>query len=452
MFSIFATDIVGSETNNKYRRIMTVDNSGNSETLTDYQIFLNVTYDSDMQPDFDDLRFTWYNETSDQEVSIDYWLDKHVDSEYALVWVEVPSIQGLGQEVLYMYYGDPDAVSGSNGEETFVFFDGFSTDTTSNYEVWFNPKGEISWDPNGWLFVSATIRQPGKASNVHVGHKTALIDAREEKFWLETRGKAFGTGVLDYFGVDYAYEKDSSSERLLFCLVRDQDITCMQSIWQNAWEFREFEHGSIPSGKNEWYRFGVGTSPNGTVIGSFYDDDYNELCTLVNQTIHQDNEWWVDLTGSRGGTEDATLYVYFDYVRVRKFTDPEPSYSIGPEEPLPATVDVDPNSLNLKSNGEWITAYIELPEGYNVSDIDVPIMQINGAILVDSSAPTKIGDYDLDGVPDLMVKFDRASVIEWLGTIDYSEDTGKSYLITFTITGEVLDIAFEGSDTIRVIY
>ena len=33
--------------------------------------------------------------------------------------------------------------------------------------------------------------------------------------------------------------------------------------------------------------------------------------------------------------------------------------------------------MNLKSNGELITTYIELPEGYNVSDIDVNSVQLD---------------------------------------------------------------------------
>jgi len=114
-------------------------------------------------------------------------------------------------------------------------------------------------------------------------------------------------------------------------------------------------------------------------------------------------------------------------------------------------IDVDSDTLNLKSNGEWVTAYIELPAGYNLSDICISTVQINNTISVDSSAPTQIGDYDLDGVPDLMVKFDRASIIEWLGAIDYSEETGKSCLVTVSITGNVLDVLFEGLDTIKML-
>jgi len=118
---------------------------------------------------------------------------------------------------------------------------------------------------------------------------------------------------------------------------------------------------------------------------------------------------------------------------------------------IAATIDVDPDTLNLASNGEWITAYIELPEGYSVDAIDVPTILLNGSISVDPEAPTEVGDYDVDGIPDLMVKFDRATVIEWLGTADYSEDTGKSVEVTLVITGKVAGTPFEGADTIRIL-
>jgi len=108
---------------------------------------------------------------------------------------------------------------------------------------------------------------------------------------------------------------------------------------------------------------------------------------------------------------------------------------------ISATIDVEPDTLNAKSSGRWITCYVELPEGYDVSDIDIFTIMLEHTIPLDSGAPTEIGDYDEDGIPDLMVKFDKASIIELL-------DTGE---VTLTITGEVDGTPFEGSDTIRVI-
>ena len=120
-------------------------------------------------------------------------------------------------------------------------------------------------------------------------------------------------------------------------------------------------------------------------------------------------------------------------------------------EVIPATVDIDPDTLNLRSNGQWITAYIELPEEYNLSEIDVSTILLNGSISVDPEAPTAIGDYDMDGIADLMVKFDRAAVIALLGTCDYGEETGKSVDVALAITGEATGTLFEGVDTIRVL-
>lgn len=110
-------------------------------------------------------------------------------------------------------------------------------------------------------------------------------------------------------------------------------------------------------------------------------------------------------------------------------------------EVIEATVDVDPDTLNLKSEGNRVTAYIDLAEGYFVSDVDVSSILLNNTISVDPYAPTEVGDYDEDGIRDLMVKFDRAGVMALLSV-------GEA---TLTITGEVNGILFEGSDTIRAI-
>ena len=118
--------------------------------------------------------------------------------------------------------------------------------------------------------------------------------------------------------------------------------------------------------------------------------------------------------------------------------------------PVAATVDIDPDALNLRSQGMWITAYIELPEGYNVSDINVSSIMLNGTIHAESR-PVAIGDYDNDTIPDLMVKFSRSEVITFiLPNAGITE--GKFGNATLTVTGRLNDgTPFEGSDTIKII-
>jgi len=119
-----------------------------------------------------------------------------------------------------------------------------------------------------------------------------------------------------------------------------------------------------------------------------------------------------------------------------------------------ATVDVKPDALNLKSRSNWITCYIELPEGYSLSDVDVSTVMLNDTIpisLLDVPAPepvpTEIGDYDSGGIPDLMVKFDRTMVSELILSKDIIGGN-----VTLTVTGEVDGTPFEGSDSIKVLF
>lgn len=105
---------------------------------------------------------------------------------------------------------------------------------------------------------------------------------------------------------------------------------------------------------------------------------------------------------------------------------------------LHATVDIDPNILSLKSQGNWITGYIELPD---ISLIDVSTVVLNDNIHAENKN-MEIGDYDNDGQPDLKVKFDREAVKE----IITSEGP-----LDLKITGNLFDgTPFEGWDTIIV--
>jgi hypothetical protein len=80
---------------------------------------------------------------------------------------------------------------------------------------------------------------------------------------------------------------------------------------------------------------------------------------------------------------------------------------------ITATIDFDPNTLNKRSNGTWVVVYIELPSGYNVADIPISTIRLNGTVSAEPR-PCAIGDYDNDGIPDLMVKFSRSAVINLL--------------------------------------
>jgi len=125
-----------------------------------------------------------------------------------------------------------------------------------------------------------------------------------------------------------------------------------------------------------------------------------------------------------------------------------------------ANIDLLPHTLNLKSKGKWITAYIELTECYNISDVNITSIVLNDTVPIylkktfPKPVPAAIGDYDDDCIPDLMIKFERAEVISYiLANINLSKLFEEGTLtITLTITGKLNDgTPFQGSTRIRVI-
>lgn len=104
---------------NKRKRI---EIAGYVATPINYQHRIDVTYDADMQADFDDIRFT----DSDDITELDYWCESYVASTSAIFWVKVPAIT-TDPYYIYMYYGNSLVSSASNGTNTNVFFCDFDT-------------------------------------------------------------------------------------------------------------------------------------------------------------------------------------------------------------------------------------------------------------------------------------------------------------------------------------
>ena len=83
----------------------------------------------------------------------------------------------------------------------------------------------------------------------------------------------------------------------------------------------------------------------------------------------------------------------------------------------PCTIDIFPHILRMKSRGKFVTLFIELPEGYDAADIDLETVALVNIANVPLDPPLNkvgsiaIGDYDNDSIQDLMVKFDKKSVL-----------------------------------------
>ena len=128
-----------------------------------------------------------------------------------------------------------------------------------------------------------------------------------------------------------------------------------------------------------------------------------------------------------------------------------PQYILAGNPPvaaIAADVKITPQSLNLGSNGNWVSCRIGLPDGYEVKDIDpdsICITAIDGVGIVpfcrDPGSPSSSGR-------TLMVKFSRGTLSALL------TEAGVSDSVMLTVSGAGVAgteaFAFSGDDTIKV--
>ena len=102
--------------------------------------------------------------------------------------------------------------------------------------------------------------------------------------------------------------------------------------------------------------------------------------------------------------------------------------------------------LQVLSTGICIVLLTNSFSCFNVNQIDVSTvrLEVAGNKVYAQTMPTSVGNYDSDGIPDGMVKFDRQQVISAIG--------GESGYIQMTITGQLTNgYKFAGDDTVKVI-
>jgi len=121
-----------------------------------------------------------------------------------------------------------------------------------------------------------------------------------------------------------------------------------------------------------------------------------------------------------------------------------------------AEIDINPNSLNMKSQGKFITVHIQLAD--QVENIDIKTVMLEDVPAVSDqkygfvkNPEENLVDYDDDRIIERMVKFYRADVQALIEKMN-GEANGKFNQIELTVTGQLLDgTPFEGSDTIKTI-
>ncbi|MDY6965391.1 MAG: DUF2341 domain-containing protein [Halobacteriota archaeon] len=306
-----------------YRLVIDVTEESGS-TLTDYQVPITVnmsTFDyNKANSSGSDIRFTLYNSTTDNETEISYWIEDWNTSGESVIWVNVTEIPASSTATVYMYYGNTGAGAASNRSETMLWFDDFSTDTTSQYSTIGVDSGPTI--TSGYM----EFNEVGPGSSDHsIVYPTALGDRTDVE--INTRvmvssGMWWGIWVRSdinpvsptTYGFDAkpsagAYDERPVIERFdtgIRTQLPGARNTMANGNWYDA-------RGRIwGTGSTVYLRYKVSTFPELS-----YDDTSGSRITSA---------------GKVGmGAYEATT-VRYDYFEVRKYTSPEPTVNLGAEE------------------------------------------------------------------------------------------------------------------------
>jgi hypothetical protein len=105
---------------------------------------------------------------------------------------------------------------------------------------------------------------------------------------------------------------------------------------------------------------------------------------------------------------------------------------------IPAEVKITPKTLNLESEGNWITCVIRLPDGYDVADVNPDTIMLNEEV---NRVWCKINQQ----AQTILVKFDRSEIQDMLSGVTENP-------VVLSVTGQLIDgTVFEGTDTITIV-
>lgn len=160
---------------------------------------IKITYDSDMQADFDDLRFL----DAEEDEELGFWFNNntYVASTNVTVWVKMNrNISSASNTTIYMYYGNPSATGQSSIYRAFDWADDFNDTLDTN--KW-NTNGGTASTSAGKLVIPTSgsgnaIISKQLLSNYIVTHRTATDNVAVDGYYalINAQGTAFG--LVDY--------------------------------------------------------------------------------------------------------------------------------------------------------------------------------------------------------------------------------------------------------------
>ena len=309
----------------KYRKRLTI--SGSSGAGTNYQVLLKVGESSGASGcDFHvdglsanfpsdknqsgDLRFTG----NDGETLLPFWVEKvegSAPNRVAYVWVKVNGSLDSSTDI-FCYYGNSSASNVSNGDNTFEFFDDFEG-TSLDTNKWLNAGTNIWSVENGNLVIESTGDNQYLVSKQAVKSYGIIIESRIK---AEQAGDAFA-----HLGLIWHANTETGSSH------RNDHVY-----------LRPHQYGGTTNSNIQPAYFDGALTQHSDKFGSYFDWNiwYEIKVEIIDSStikLYGNGELWHTWENQQHSYEHVGLVAhdggkdYFDYIKVRKYTDPEPAFS-----------------------------------------------------------------------------------------------------------------------------
>jgi len=358
-----------------YRMPLTVTNSGGD--LTNYQIkieldSLNVGDNFNWDEDYDAMRVTYYNISTDSEEICPFWIESwNSSSQEASIWTNVSYLQGGSDTTLYLYYQNPSSSSSSDGNTTFDFFDDFqgsSLDTnkwqidSSDYSVLnsefrintgaISIKNPLAYNLNDGYILEGKIKYPSNS-----GGYSGTLSAQSSHY---TQGGNSGSDATSL------YMRNSGS-RNVYRFTGSGSSSNYNCGYGNVWV----------SSNNIWYILGAKFYSSGVYLTRDRSNVYGPYGCSWTKNIQ-----YISLGAWHGSSSYNIQDTIYDWILVRKYVSTEPIYSVESEEigtPSKPILTFPVNNSSIKE----ITPVLQWIAGENAD---------NHSILIDDEINLSDGD------------------------------------------------------------
>jgi hypothetical protein len=399
-----------------------------------HQVLLNVTYDTDMNANFSDIRFL----SGSEDTELNYWLEYNLSGNYTDVWVEVDQNLSTNNYSIYMYYGNPAATTDSDGSETFLAFDYFD-----DAEYTSNPTWII--ESSTWTAASGYLTETGDANWHHImmdrtDFETSpdyLDVAWDFKFKRPSDSVTFDIWFWFMYSSLKLYTDGSSNGYVVRSVWNGNDL----EIWEDSGgSISKIFNGGSGFGDTAWHDVTVARNSTGLLLWG--DDTW---IGYVDDTNHTSGQYISSMQA--GG-------VYIDNIRARKYhadtitsifnAEEGPTsdefYNVNIIEPVNCTNTTDATpDIMFRYNGTYATAICQVfinDTGYGVNTS--VINDTNTNITINITLAAGIHNYIVNCINGTDAEASDRNFITIISTV---VDLGAiNYSITYCYNSDLLFI------------